>query len=563
MTGARGKDGLQAARMRELLPQLGLDEDQLFALPAAPAALEESNLQVWSYAPEFTPLVQRLLQLRRGGGSFAVAVCGGAGAAARSAVAAQLAVGFTQHGLGTVLVDADPVEPGLGGLVRDPHQEGLVDMVRFGRSCRALLRAPFPGAPSLLGMGSFPVFGRMPFEGEAWRGIVHRIALHSEVALYVGPVQIEAGLHPLLQVVEQVIYVAGADGAEDDVERLRRSTARVAAVAACALAEPERDAGAGLASGTGLGAVAPPRPAAPAAEAAPSPRPEPAATLPELPEPEELGAMEPVPDDEEEAAATTPSPWSRKAAAELASLRAGSEDFEGVPERGDPTRPPEEAKELRQRLGVGETDFSYSHHGRYSRAPLYLFLLLVVSIGGFLGYAFYRSKQRPPASGTIDDAAAQAGASPGPQAAIDDAAAAGGGAAPRTAAPSPPTTAAQEPPPAVPPTQEPAASQPPPQEVAPQQAQPPPVAAAGGDTDYVVHVASYHKIEQANQDIANLRKLGYEARAVRTDLGSKGIWFRVYVGSYPSKAAAEQAREAILKLPGYDGFAQVRRAPAP
>jgi len=79
---------------------------------------------------------------------------------------------------------------------------------------------------------------------------------------------------------------------------------------------------------------------------------------------------------------------------------------------------------------------------------------------------------------------------------------------------------------------------------------------------YSVHVASYRKIEQANQDIANLRKHGLDGRAVRTDLGSKGIWFRVYVGSYPSRAAAEEAREAILKLPEYT-FAQVRRAPRP
>jgi cell division protein FtsN len=89
----------------------------------------------------------------------------------------------------------------------------------------------------------------------------------------------------------------------------------------------------------------------------------------------------------------------------------------------------------------------------------------------------------------------------------------------------------------------------------------PEVATASGPV-YAVHVASYRRMEQANQEIANLAKHGYEGRAARTDLGSKGIWFRVLVGSYPNKEAAEQAREVILKLPEY-AFAQVRRVTAP
>ena len=95
---------------------------------------------------------------------------------------------------------------------------------------------------------------------------------------------------------------------------------------------------------------------------------------------------------------------------------------------------------------------------------------------------------------------------------------------------------------------------------APVESAPAPTGASGapaGETVYAVHVSSYETLEQAYKDIARLGKLGVEARAVKTDLGSKGVWYRVYVGSYPTRVAAEKAREGILKLPGID-YAQVR-----
>jgi cell division protein FtsN len=79
---------------------------------------------------------------------------------------------------------------------------------------------------------------------------------------------------------------------------------------------------------------------------------------------------------------------------------------------------------------------------------------------------------------------------------------------------------------------------------------------------YALHVGSYRTIEKANEDIANLQKRGYEGRAVRTDLGSKGVWYRVYVGAYPSRAVALAASRSLLALPEYK-YAQVVRVPRP
>jgi len=77
---------------------------------------------------------------------------------------------------------------------------------------------------------------------------------------------------------------------------------------------------------------------------------------------------------------------------------------------------------------------------------------------------------------------------------------------------------------------------------------------------YSVHVASYQTLKKANLEIAKLRTLGYEARALETDLGSKGKWYRVYAGSYPTAAEAARTRDVLLRLPHYS-FAQVRRLP--
>jgi len=85
-------------------------------------------------------------------------------------------------------------------------------------------------------------------------------------------------------------------------------------------------------------------------------------------------------------------------------------------------------------------------------------------------------------------------------------------------------------------------------------------AAPESELPYTLHVGSYRTIEKAYEDIANLQKRGFEGRAVRTDLGSKGVWYRVYVGAYPTRAEALATSRLILELPEYK-YAQVVRVP--
>jgi DedD protein len=88
----------------------------------------------------------------------------------------------------------------------------------------------------------------------------------------------------------------------------------------------------------------------------------------------------------------------------------------------------------------------------------------------------------------------------------------------------------------------------------------PPTTTGSATHEYTVHVGSFRHMEQAYKDIATLQKYGYIGRAVRTDLGDKGIWYRVYVGGFPNRVEAEKSRNSILEHPEYR-YAQVKRVP--
>ncbi|UCE03436.1 MAG: SPOR domain-containing protein [Candidatus Latescibacterota bacterium] len=637
MTGAAGGGSRATARWtRQSLAQRGVAPERSHLTTAdVPGRLHEHHLQPWSYAPDFTPVVQQLLQQHRTGQSLTLAVCGPeADAAQRAFTAIQLAVGFAQHEREVLVVDADPRHPGLCGLIADPHLEGLIDLVRFGRSCRSLLWKPLERGPGLIALGSIPVAGALPFDEETCRSALHRVALHCQIALYVTPFRAEGEIAPLVRACGGIVYAHALDDSlaeaesAGELQALQEQSERVAAVflftpvAAVASFEPQapRDDFAPLPDAAGVESTPPvtaetPAPALdafaeepgaapplePVARAEEKPAPLPTATPPE--EPQERPKLQ-APREAPIAAPPAAAPELAKrqpAAAEPVETAAESleEPLHVAPElpqrealRSDSaereeeaarvvTRPPEEAREVRELLQMRDPEFAYDDGGRYSRTPLYLLITLVVLIGGFLGWVLWTQRgiesqvegQLTETPRIAPGSRMPAGATdPGPSVTPDDVAAS------QQTRTQPDDAAAQaaagaqevEPPPAGTETPEtgtptrtpqptpkpPATSQrtPPTATTSPSQTQPPPASGVA----YSVHVASYRKVEQANQDVANLRERGFEGRAVRTDLGSKGIWYRVFVGSFPSRAEAAEARAEILKLPEYK-YAQVRR----
>ncbi|MDY0261886.1 SPOR domain-containing protein [Syntrophotalea acetylenica] len=70
-----------------------------------------------------------------------------------------------------------------------------------------------------------------------------------------------------------------------------------------------------------------------------------------------------------------------------------------------------------------------------------------------------------------------------------------------------------------------------------------PVTSSGGG--FIIQVASVQKQASAQDLSSRLAKSGYAAYVEKTDLGAKGIWYRVYVGPFASRSAADGAASTL------------------
>jgi len=244
-------------------------------------------------------------------------------------------------------------------------------------------------------------------------------------------------------------------------------------------------------------------------------------------------------------------------------------------------RAPDESPDAQRSIEAPSADYAFESESNESRWIPIVVVAMVALILGFVGWALWARHHandqlvapapRPVPVAAPQDAAAhgdapqtgESGASVTPPAtgsAVPNDGAASHAESPKV---TPPVPAETKPPVEAkaikPPVDAPAAPvvpKPKPPRAAPETA----AANDAAGVPFAVHVASYKTLGQASKEIAQLQKFGYKANAIETDLGSKGMWYRVYVGSYPTVAEAEAARDAILKLPGYN-FAQVHRLP--
>ena len=63
---------------------------------------------------------------------------------------------------------------------------------------------------------------------------------------------------------------------------------------------------------------------------------------------------------------------------------------------------------------------------------------------------------------------------------------------------------------------------------------------------YSIHAGSFRKTEFAQKDVNRFSKLGFNAYIERVDLGDKGIWYRVKIGLYNTRAEALSAEKEFL-----------------
>jgi len=57
---------------------------------------------------------------------------------------------------------------------------------------------------------------------------------------------------------------------------------------------------------------------------------------------------------------------------------------------------------------------------------------------------------------------------------------------------------------------------------------------------YAIHIASFQSLETSREKLADYRR-GFQAYLVRTDLGKKGVWYRLFLGHFPTATAALDA----------------------
>ncbi len=72
---------------------------------------------------------------------------------------------------------------------------------------------------------------------------------------------------------------------------------------------------------------------------------------------------------------------------------------------------------------------------------------------------------------------------------------------------------------------------------------PPPVKAAAVKGKYTIQVGSYQSEEEAQSAIARWKGKGYESYLTVGDIPNKGTWYRVRIGGFGDRAAAEEFLE--------------------
>lgn len=71
---------------------------------------------------------------------------------------------------------------------------------------------------------------------------------------------------------------------------------------------------------------------------------------------------------------------------------------------------------------------------------------------------------------------------------------------------------------------------------------------------YTIQVGSYPEKAMADDDARNMKKRGYAAFVVASDIPDKGKWFRVRIGSFSNKQSAEKLAKELKSKEDIEGF---------
>jgi cell division septation protein DedD len=88
----------------------------------------------------------------------------------------------------------------------------------------------------------------------------------------------------------------------------------------------------------------------------------------------------------------------------------------------------------------------------------------------------------------------------------------------------------------------------------PARKEPPAASAASSKVRYTIQVGAYPERGLAEDDVRNMKKRGYVAFVVATDLPDKGTWYRVRIGSFSKRDSAEKLAAELKSKEGIDSF---------
>ena len=64
---------------------------------------------------------------------------------------------------------------------------------------------------------------------------------------------------------------------------------------------------------------------------------------------------------------------------------------------------------------------------------------------------------------------------------------------------------------------------------------------------FSIQVSALPELTKAENEVSRLREKGYDPYYRFEDTGSKGMWYRVYVGRYPTRKEAQQTAERLIE----------------
>lgn len=71
---------------------------------------------------------------------------------------------------------------------------------------------------------------------------------------------------------------------------------------------------------------------------------------------------------------------------------------------------------------------------------------------------------------------------------------------------------------------------------------------------YTIQIAAYPEREMADEEVKGMKKRGYAAFIVSSEVPEKGTWYRVRLGSFSSKASAEKLMNELRAKEGLNPF---------